>query len=122
MKSKYIFNSYQEYLLFLFIYLANSDFNFHLLETNAILSKMKNLFPPQFDVKDLYNNIKEKYDGLDLEEIEALVEENLPLFKSQLSDTEKLFEDLYDIITSDGIIQDYEIEAFDKIKRLMTSS
>ena len=38
---------------------------------------------------------------------------------AQISNPEELFMDFYDIITSDGIVQDYEIEAFDKIKKII---
>lgn len=119
MNSKRELNSYQEYLLFLFIYLANSDFSVHILEIDTIYSKMKDLFPRESDLGVVYKKIKGKYDDLELEEIESLIEENFKIFKAQISNTEQLFEDFFDIITSDGIVQDYEIEALDKIKRLI---
>lgn len=119
MKNKCALNSYEEYLLFLYIYLASSDFSVHMLEIESIFIKMKNLFPHESNLDEVYKKIKSKYDRLELEEIEDLIEQNFKIFKAQLSNPEQLFEDFYDIITSDGIVQDYEIEALDKIKKLL---
>jgi len=121
MKAKFVINSYQEYLLFLYIYLANSDYNIQFAEVNTILSKMEDLFPGGMDLEGMFLEVKDKFDKLDNDEVESMIRENYLNFRTKLPNPERFFNDLFDIIVSDGIIQDYEMEAFDKIKRIVQS-
>ena len=120
MKSKFTIDSYEEYLLFLYIYLANSDYSIHHVEISTIISKMEHLFPEVSDLEDLFIEVKDKFETLDVSEMDNVIKENFIKYKSRLQNPERFFNDLFDIIVSDGIIQDYEMEAFDRIKILLS--
>jgi hypothetical protein len=121
MKSKYTLETYEEYIIFLYIYLASSDFSVHLKEVETILQKMESLCPSKENLQYLFNKVKKQFERIPEEEIEETIVTNFNLFKREIINIDHLMNDFYDIITSDGIIQDYEIEAFEKIKKLIKS-
>ena len=78
------------------------------------------LYPSHPDLQKLFLKVKRQFDVIEEHDLEDTIKENFKLFKSELSNIDKLIADFYDIIISDGIIQDYEIEAFEKIKKLIS--
>jgi hypothetical protein len=119
MKNTLTIDTYPEYLLFLYIYLANSDYTIQFSEINTIMEKMRVLFPEGKDLEKVFADIKDKFEKLDSYEIEQVIKENYIKFKTKMVNPERFFDDLFDVIVSDGIIQDYEMAAFDKIKKLL---
>jgi hypothetical protein len=121
MKSNYTSETYEEYIIFLYIYLASSDFSVHLKEIDTIFEKMELLCSSKENLQQLFNKVRKQFDKIPEDKLDETIISNFNLFKKEIINIDTLIADFYDIITSDGIIQDYEIEAFEKIKRLIKS-
>ena len=114
------YDTYQEFILFLYIHIANSDYKFKIVEKEIILDKMKRLFPFQYDYKKFLSDITANYKALSQEEKESVLINNFKKFSTLNLDTEAILGDLLDIIYSDDEYHELEKEEFMKLRGLLT--
>ncbi len=114
-----LFETQEEFILFLFLHIANADFSVGQSEIDVILTKMEDIFPVELDIHELFISMKDYYDKLENADIERVIVENFKKFKLGLSNTDRILNDIYEIITADGIIQETETAAIDKIRSLI---
>jgi len=113
---------YREFLLFVYLYIAYSDYRLELVEVEVIKN---NLFD-HFKDEALYNSAFKKlwkfYSSLEKKEIEEIIVKEFENLRNQEMDTERILNDLEEIMESDGIVFDTEVVSFDKIKKMMLVS
>jgi hypothetical protein len=114
-KKDYV-DSYERYLVFLFIYIGYSDFHLHKAEIEVILHKIEFLFPPNIDIYEELITATDYYESLTDEEIVRVVDDNFKLFYPELKKRGRIINELYDIIVADGIIKEEELAILDNFK------
>ena len=122
MDKQHIFKQYQDFIIFLLVHIANSDFSMKGAEIEVIISKMEDYFP---DVEDLdklrskFVNIQEAYESLNDSDINHLIYYNYLGFKDTAVHPERIVNDLQEVILADGLIHERETKTFESIKKLL---
>lgn len=122
LKSGHIFDTYQEFILFLFIHLASADYSFKANEIEVILNKMEDYFPEVDDTDSLYNifiNLKDEYEDLNDEEINQIIFDNYHKHKNEGGSKDRILIDLHEIISADGYIHEQETRVLEHLKSLL---
>lgn len=114
-----LFENQEEFILFLFIHIASADFSVGHSEVDVILAKMEDIFPVELDIHDYFIIMKDYYDKLNNDTIEKVIVENFRKFKLGLSNTDRILNDIYEIISADGIIQETETAVIDKLRKML---
>src|SRR5690349_17847911 len=118
-----IHNTFEDFVLFIYIHMSHADNNYDPAELSAIKTKMSNLFPGEQDMeKKLYNAIRE-YNSFDKTKLSAVFEESFLYFKKH--ENERLAEvtnDLAEIIRADGKIDQDEERMLRAFRRLIEFS
>ena len=68
-----IHNSFNDFVLFLYVHMANSDGESHDLEKGVILGKMTKLFPPESDLDKLFEDAVKQYRGIDKNNLKEIM-------------------------------------------------
>jgi uncharacterized tellurite resistance protein B-like protein len=115
-----IHSSFPDFVLFLYVHVAQLDHTFDPNEMSTIKAKMAKLFPEGTDLeKKLYQTIRE-YNRFDRSKINQLCEETLLHFKADGATLKsRLFKDFEDIIMADGQIHQLETRMLEKIRRIV---
>lgn len=122
MNEHHIFKQYQDYIIFLLVHIANSDFSMKGAEIEVIISKMEDYFP---DVEDLdklrskFVNMQESYEALSDSDINHLIYHNYLNFKDTEVNAQRIVNDLQEVILADGLIHERETKTFESIKKLL---
>ncbi|GAA5028143.1 hypothetical protein GCM10011506_15270 [Marivirga lumbricoides] len=122
MDKQHIFKQYQEFIIFLLVHIANSDFTIKGAEIEVIISKMEDYFP---DIEDLdklrskFVNIQEAYESLNDGDINHLIYHNYLTFKDTAIHPDRIVNDLQEVILADGLIHERETQTFESIKKLL---
>src|SRR6187200_2099226 len=100
-----IHSTLPDFIVFLYVHLAQIDTSYDPKELSVIKSKMKSLFPEGTDVeRKLYQALRE-YQKLDKSKLDELCSDTVAFFrKSGEGFTAKLAKDLEDIVRADGLI------------------
>ena len=100
--------------------MAYADDHFDETEEDVILSKMKRLYPKEESQIPKYEQFKNDYKTLDSDDIDQLIQSNFENFSHvSFSDKYRVYREMYDIINADGVIDDSETEAMDKLKKII---
>jgi uncharacterized tellurite resistance protein B-like protein len=100
--------------------MAYADDHFDLSEEEVILRKMSRLFPKEKDQSIKYEQFKKDYKSLNTDEVERLIKNNFDAFSHvSFSDKYRVYREMYDIINADGVIDEAETEAMDKLKQII---
>jgi uncharacterized tellurite resistance protein B-like protein len=110
--------SFEDFLLFLYVYISRSDNTYDPKELTVILDKMKGLFPEDTDFeKKLYLALR-SYNTFDKSKLNDLFEDTLKHFQSNNSDhKERIITDLLDIVKADGKVEASETNALNALKK-----
>lgn len=116
---KIIHNSFSDFVLFLYVYMAYADGDFHDTEKKVILEKMRKLFPEPTHPEKLDKAIKE-YQSISSSEINQLIKNTFDKFAHiKFSQKYKVYRDMFDIINADGKIEESETAALEKLKAII---
>jgi uncharacterized tellurite resistance protein B-like protein len=114
------FESFQEFVIFLCIYIAHSDGEYHPEEERVILSKVKKFFPDTQSPKALLDEANHRFRQFSPTEMEAIIEEGFRQFNYiGFHEKYRVFRDLYEIIHADGVVHAEEEEAIEKLKKII---
>ena len=115
-----IHSSFADFVLFLYVHIAHVDSTYDPKELQTIKSKMKKFFPEDTDLeKKLYQTIRE-YNRFDRSKIDELCIDTLAHYKADKEVSKSnLFEDVQEIITADGQIDQLETEMFRNLKKMI---
>lgn len=100
--------------------MAYADDHFDHTEEEVILKKMARLFPKDGNHTIKYEQFKQDYKSLKSDEIDLLIKNNFDNFSHvSFSDKYRVYREMYDIINADGVIDESETEAMDKLKEII---
>lgn len=122
MNANHEFDTYPEYLLFLFIHTANADYSFKGAEVDVILNKMEVYFQEgetTEELHDLFVKMKDAYDKLGDYDIKTIIFNNYKKFSGKGGNKDRIFIDLHEIISADGYIHEDETRVIEELKILL---
>ncbi len=122
MDKHYLFTDYQGFIIFLLIHIGNSDYAMKGSEIEVILSKMEDYFPEVDDMDMLRNRfifLKDEYEEMSDTDINHLIYHNYLKFRDQRINTERILNDLQEVIMADGLIHEKETKTLETIKKLL---
>jgi len=100
--------------------MALSDGHLDDTEEEVILKKMLRLFPKEQDHKAKYLKFRKDYEQLQQEDIDYLIRNNFENFPNvTFTDKYRVYREMFDIINADGVIDESETEAMDKLKDII---
>lgn len=115
-----IHNNFSDFVLFLYVYVAFSDGEFHPMEREAILEKMKKLYPDSSDYEKRLNDAIRLYDDFDKNKFKKLFQDTFKQFpKVTFSQKYKVYTDMYDIVHADGKVHEAETRALSALKEVI---
>ena len=120
MDRNHVYTSFKDFILFLYVYMALSDGHLDETEEKVILKKMTRLYSKEKDHKTKYLKFKDDYLQLSEEDADYLIKNNFNNFPNvTFSDKYKVYREMYDIINADGVIDESETHAMDKLKDII---
>ena len=114
-----LFENYQQFLLFLYVHIAEADLEVKISEIEVIISKMKKLFPEVSNLNKLFSEVQRHYESLSKEQVDLIIKDNFEKFSRIRNNAELIFDDLFEIIYADDVVHDLEIESIRPIKALL---
>ncbi|MBK5280405.1 MAG: TerB family tellurite resistance protein [Bacteroidia bacterium] len=115
-----IHNSFNDFVLFLYVHMAHSDGESHDLEKGVILEKMSKLYPPESDYDKIFEDAVKAYDRVDKSKVTDLMRETFKHFDHvKFAQKYKIYTDMYDIINADGIVHTLETRALKELKQII---
>ena len=103
--------------------MAFADGHFDHTEDEVILKKMRRLFPTTSNQNLKFEEFKKDYQSLSSDEVDDLIKNNFDNFTHvSFSDKYRVYREMYDIINADGIIDESETVAMDKLKDIIDYS
>lgn len=103
--------------------MAFADGHFDHTEDEVILKKMSRLFPSNPDNQAKFEEFKQDYRSLSPEDVDDLIKHNFDNFSHvSFSDKYKVYREMYDVINADGVIDESETIAMDKLKDIIEYS
>jgi uncharacterized tellurite resistance protein B-like protein len=119
MSNKVIHSTFSDFVLFLYVHMANADGEYHPKEHDVILEKMSKLFPEADHQKHLDKAIAE-YNSIDKSELKELIKHTFEKFSSiKFSQKYKVYRDMFDIIHADGKVDERETVAINELKAII---
>jgi len=116
------FESFQDYVLFLYVHIAFSDGVVQLEEKDLILEKLSKYFKNKEEALLKFEAMVEIYQENSFN-VEAVIKESHANFNHiEYYKKYKVFKDLYDIIKADGVIEKSETQAIEKLKSIIDQS
>jgi uncharacterized tellurite resistance protein B-like protein len=122
MTKEHLFETYGEYILFLFIHVANADFTVKGTEIDVILQKMEDYFPEiesEDELRDMFVRLTSEYDNLNDSDINNVIYSNFKKFEASHAATSRILVDLHEIINADGYIDESETKVLEDLKNLL---
>ena len=120
MDKNHVYSSFKDFILFLYVYMALSDGHLDDTEEEVILKKMTRLFPKDTEHKTKYLKFKDDYEQLSSDDVDYLVKNNFDNFPNvTFTDKYRVYREMFDIINADGVIDESETEAMDKLKDII---
>ena len=114
-----ILSTFNEFAAFLFLHVARTDGTLHENESHQVQQKIARLFPEQ-DVQEIFRKTLEHYHALKQEEIAHFIRESFDQFRNEsFASKYNMFTDLYDIVNSDGKIEEAETAVLNQIRELI---
>ncbi len=113
-------NSFQDFVLFLYIHMALADKYLHPSEESVILDKMSRLFPTEADPKKKFDEAVKQYESLSYEAAIETIRTSFKHFDQiKFAQKYKVYTDMYDVINADGKVEEAEKIALDSLKEII---
>ncbi len=106
-----IHNSFSDFVLFLYVHMAMVDGSVHDAEQVVILRKMDNLYSSEKNKKFVLAQALEEYRTLNQDSISMIIKESFDHFEEARQNKQKIYIDMFDIINSDGVVDEKEVKA-----------
>ncbi|MCX8490467.1 MAG: hypothetical protein ORN54_05320 [Cyclobacteriaceae bacterium] len=115
-----IHNNFQDFVLFLYIYMALADNYLHPSEEEVILGKMSKLFPTETNPKQKLDAASSHYKTLAHDEVMDIIRNTFKQFNHiKFAQKYKVYTDMYDVINADGKVGEAEKIALDALKEII---
>lgn len=113
------FSDFNDFTLFLYIYMASADGSIDSTEVDVIKSKMPKLFP-NVEVDEKFQRSRKEYESYSPDDIDKIIHLNFEKHKEKsFTSKYKIFSDLYEIIIADGIVDFQENQSIQKLKSII---
>lgn len=113
------FNSYKEYILFLYVHIAFADGVLQPEEKDLIFNKLEKYFGSREEIESSFNKMVEDYHN-NTEPIENIIRKTITNYSNvEFYKKYKIFKDLYDIIEADGVVSVDETRALEKLQEVI---
>ena len=102
--------------------MALADGHFDETEEEVVLKKMARLFPKLSAEERMtkYKQCRDDFQKLSIEDADYMIKNNFDNFPNVgFSDKYRVYREMYDIINADGVIDESETEAMDKLKAII---
>jgi len=120
MQEKYIFEDFNHFTLFLYIYMAYADGSVDRTEVKVIKEKVQKLFPEGAEVDEIFADAKRNYESFTDEEVDKIINSNFQKHRDKsFTYKYKIFSELYEIIIADGIVDARENQSLQKLKDII---
>jgi len=120
MNKPYLFPTFDDFTLFLYIYMANADGYIDQTEIDVIVEKIKKTQPGKPDPLKTYHMARLHFFSFTEEDVDQVILKNFLHFKeTSFSRKYKIFVDLYDIIMADGVVDEGENRSLLKLKGII---
>lgn len=115
-----IHESFNDFVLFLYVHMAYADGEFHEKERAVILDKIAKLFPDENNPQAKLKVTESQYLALKKNELTEVISETFQRY-SQIKSAHKyrIYTDMYDIIHADGKVEESETAALDELKLII---
>ncbi len=118
-----IHENFADFVLFLYVYIAFSDGEFHPKEREVILEKMKKLYPDESDYEKRIDKTVQLYDDFNKNNFKSLFKDSFKHFsKVTFSQRYKVYTDMYDIVHADGKVHEAETIALNALKEVIDAT
>ncbi len=115
-----VHDSFSDFVLFLYVYVALSDGYLHPNEEIIILEKLTKLFPQEGNPKKKFDDALAAYNKFDLSTLDEFIQYSFKhLNQVKFAQRYKIYTDMYDIIHSDGKVDQAENQALDTLKKII---
>jgi len=119
MGTNVIHNQFKDFVLFLYIHMANVDGEYHPKEHEVILEKMSKLFP-ESDHQQLLDKAIAEYNSIDKADLKDVIKNTFDKFSHvKFSQKYKVYRDMFDIIHADGKVDERETVAVNELKAII---
>lgn len=110
------FSSFKEYILFMYVHIAFADGVVQIEEKSLILKKLQRYFESEEAIISNFEKMLITYQQMK-EQADVIIKNHVKTFSNiEFYKKYKVFRDLYEIIEADGIVEECESEALDKLK------
>ena len=115
-----IHNSFNDFVLFLYVHMANSDGESHDLEKGVIIGKMTKLYPPESNLDKIFDDAMEQYRSINKSNVVDIIRATFKHFDQvKFAQKYKVYTDMYDIINADGKVHESETKALKELKQII---
>ena len=115
-----IHQSFQDFVLFLYIHMALADQYLHPAEESVILEKMSKIFPSEENPKKKFDAAVLYYESLSHEEAMQIIRDTFKHFDQvKFAHKYKVYTDMYDVINADGKVEEAEKIALEALKEII---
>lgn len=115
-----IHNSFNDFVLFLYVHMANSDGESHDLEKGVILNKMSKIYPAESNLDRLFEDAVKQYRGIEKSKVTEIIRATFKHFDHiKFAQKYKVYTDMYDIINADGKVHESETKALKELKQII---
>jgi hypothetical protein len=111
--------NYKEYLLFIYIYIAFSDYKLAPSEIEVIKANLNRHFDSDKQFDEIFNNILSYNHSLEKREIEKIIARESKNLTGEQIDIRRILNDLEEIMESDGVVYDTEIASYNRVKSIL---
>lgn len=113
-------DNFSDFVLFLYLHMAHADGKMHAQEEQVVRTKISKLYPDGTDLNQKFEVCLQQYQGIKKEDLPELIRETFQHFESvKFSTKYKVFTDMYDIINSDGKVDERETLALEQLRELI---
>lgn len=115
-----IHKTFSDFVLYLYVHIANADGALHKDEERVIIEKMDKHFPLEGDHKRRYDETVNAYKKMTNVDHHLLIKESFNHFDHiKFSQRYKIYADMYDIIHADGKVSEAETKAVNELKEII---
>ena len=115
-----VHDSFNDFVLFLYVHMALSDGSLHPSEELVILDRLTKLFPQEGNPKKKFDEAVNAYKKADKINIDEFIHHSFKHFTNvKFAQRYKIYTDMYDIMHADGKVADAEQVALDTLKKII---
>lgn len=120
MTSMKVHDSFNDFVLFLYVHMALSDGSLHHTEELVILDRLTKLFPQEGNPKKKFDQAVIAYKEADKSTIDEFIHHSFKHFNTvKFAQRYKIYTDMFDIMHADGKVADTEQVALNTLKKII---